>query len=119
MAFTNIAKVTEQKKIEHVPARRHGVEGVETSLPVPAALWYDMVAASPALPIEAASLPLHAAPRSSNRFFDLQPCSFGLSATSQQYFPLRTNQPPAKRTGCLLRSAKHTDGVIDQILLLG
>jgi hypothetical protein len=23
------------------------------------------------------------------------PCSFGLLATSQQYFPLRTNQPPA------------------------
>jgi hypothetical protein len=23
------------------------------------------------------------------------PCSFGLSATSQQYFSLRTNQPPA------------------------
>jgi hypothetical protein len=45
-------------------------------------------------------------------------CSFGLSATSQQYFSLRTNQPPAtsqqyfsltanqhqppaKRTGCI------------------
>jgi hypothetical protein len=25
----------------------------------------------------------------------LTPCSFGLSATSQQYFSLRTNQPPA------------------------
>jgi hypothetical protein len=24
-----------------------------------------------------------------------RPCSFGLSATSQQYFSLRTNQPPA------------------------
>jgi hypothetical protein len=23
------------------------------------------------------------------------PCSFGLSATSQQYFSLKTNQPPA------------------------
>jgi hypothetical protein len=32
-------------------------------------------------------------------FWDLggqvwSPCSFGLSATSQQYFSLRTNQPP-------------------------
>jgi hypothetical protein len=25
----------------------------------------------------------------------IKPCSFGLSATSQQYFSLRTNQPPA------------------------
>jgi hypothetical protein len=25
----------------------------------------------------------------------ISPCSFGLSATSQQYFSLRTNQPPA------------------------
>jgi hypothetical protein len=25
----------------------------------------------------------------------MSPCSFGLSATSQQYFSLRTNQPPA------------------------
>jgi hypothetical protein len=25
----------------------------------------------------------------------LSPCSLGLSATSQQYFSLRTNQPPA------------------------
>jgi hypothetical protein len=25
------------------------------------------------------------------------PCSFGLSATSQQYFSIRTNQPPATR----------------------
>jgi hypothetical protein len=25
----------------------------------------------------------------------LAACSFGLSATSQQYFSLRTNQPPA------------------------
>jgi hypothetical protein len=48
----------------------------------------------------------------------LSPCSLGLSATTQQYFSLRTNQPPAtsqqyfslktnqhqppaKRTGCL------------------
>jgi hypothetical protein len=27
--------------------------------------------------------------------FKLTPCSLGLSATSQQYFSLRTNQPPA------------------------
>jgi hypothetical protein len=26
---------------------------------------------------------------------ELLPCSLGLSATSQQYFSLRTNQPPA------------------------
>jgi hypothetical protein len=31
------------------------------------------------------------------KFFSLElaPCSLGLSATSQQYFSLRTNQPPA------------------------
>jgi hypothetical protein len=30
------------------------------------------------------------------------PCSFGLlTTTSQQYFSLRTNQSPAKRTGCM------------------
>jgi hypothetical protein len=31
----------------------------------------------------------------SGYFLRLSCCSFGLSATSQQYFPLRTNQPPA------------------------
>jgi hypothetical protein len=30
-----------------------------------------------------------------NTTHDQTPCSLGLSATSQQYFSLRTNQPPA------------------------
>jgi hypothetical protein len=36
------------------------------------------------------------------------PCSFGLSATSQQYFSLRTNQPPAtSQQYFYLRTKQH------------
>jgi hypothetical protein len=31
----------------------------------------------------------------SSNFISISACSLGLSATSQQYFSLRTNQPPA------------------------
>jgi hypothetical protein len=47
---------------------------------------------SPAYP-PASQLPSF--PRPSTSYVAHPPCSLGLSATSQQYFSLRTNQPPA------------------------
>jgi hypothetical protein len=88
------------------------VEGVETSLPVPGGALVRH--GRRPLPIEAASLPLHAAPRSSNRFFDLQPVRLAYQPpASSTFLSEQTSHQPNEQ------AAKHTDGVIDQILLLG
>jgi hypothetical protein len=43
------------------------------------------------------------------------PCSFGLSATSQQYFSLRTNQPPATSQQYFsLRTNQHQPSATSQ-----
>jgi hypothetical protein len=43
------------------------------------------------------------------------PCSFGLSATSKQYFSLRTNQPPATSQQYFsLRTNQHQSSAISQ-----
>jgi uncharacterized lipoprotein YmbA len=45
----------------------------------------------------------------------LAPCSFGLSATSQQYFSLRTNQPPATSQQYFsLRTNQHQPSATSQ-----
>jgi hypothetical protein len=46
---------------------------------------------------------------------NLSPCSFGLSATSQQYFSLRTNQPPATSQQYFsLRTNQHQPSATSQ-----
>jgi hypothetical protein len=46
---------------------------------------------------------------------ELTPCSFGLSATSQQYFSLRTNQPPATSQQYFsLRTNQHQPSATSQ-----
>jgi hypothetical protein len=43
------------------------------------------------------------------------PCSLGLSATSQQYFSLRTNQPPATSQQCFsLTTNQHQSSATSQ-----
>jgi hypothetical protein len=45
----------------------------------------------------------------------LSPCSLGLSATSQQYFSLRTNQPPATSQQYFsLRTNQHQPSATSQ-----
>jgi hypothetical protein len=56
---------------------------------------------------------------------DKMPCSLGLSATSQQYFSLRTNQPPAtSQQYSSLRTNQHQPLATsqpnrDQLVVLG
>jgi uncharacterized lipoprotein YmbA len=46
---------------------------------------------------------------------NLAACSFGLSATSQQYFSLRTNQPPAiSQQYFSLRTNQHQPSATSQ-----
>jgi hypothetical protein len=47
--------------------------------------------------------------------YQYTPCSFGLSATSQQYFSLRTNQPPAiSQQYFSLRTNQHQPSATNQ-----
>jgi hypothetical protein len=46
---------------------------------------------------------------------NFKPCSLGLSATSQQYFSLRTNQPPAtSQQYYSLRTNQHQPSATSQ-----
>jgi hypothetical protein len=45
---------------------------------------------------------------------ELPACSLGLSATSQQYFSLRTNQPPANQPGVLFSQNKPAPAISHQ-----
>jgi hypothetical protein len=54
-------------------------------------------------------------PASHERAWLLEPCSFGLSATSQQYFSLRTNQLPAiSQQYFSLRTNQHQPSATSQ-----
>jgi hypothetical protein len=44
----------------------------------------------------------------------MQPCSLGLSATSQQYFSLTTNQPPATSQQYLFSQNKSAPAISHQ-----
>jgi hypothetical protein len=78
--------------------------------PCPAALW----------PIEAASLPLHATPRSSNRFFDLQPVRLDYQPpASSTFLSEQTSHQPNEQAACCALRNTPMASLIDQILLLG